>query len=104
MRVCRLGIERLEGKVPVKAWKDRFRVAKLGMSEAPYSTAPMLPANRNTVSATELHAIWVSIPDGMVRGDCNVGMVDLGLPGFQSFCNTAVTEPGRHSFTAMWPR
>lgn len=36
-------MDRLEGRVPVKALFDRLSAAKLGMSEAPYSTSPMLP-------------------------------------------------------------
>lgn len=37
-------MDRLEGRVPEKALLDTLSVAKLGMSEAPYSTSPIFPA------------------------------------------------------------
>ena len=51
-----MGVDRLEGSVPVKALFDKLSEAKLGMRNAPYSTSPMFPAAKNNrASAAELH-------------------------------------------------
>lgn len=46
----------LVGSVPVNVWLARYSTLRLGMSDAPYSASPMLPASRSVHTQLKLFA------------------------------------------------